>query len=247
MKKHDYERKDNRMIAAIKFFLRKLHWILLFAIIFAIGAYFTGKYDEFRDFFFPETAAYTRSTLTIINSIQAMGQLVTVKNEVETTDLLIDIKRGLFNLGGYSANHIAVGAIEAGIDFDAIDEDSLRFENDTYFITLPAAIITSCRIEYIDQNRYSLTLLPADWDLVRQIAHAEALAQFVPEMLENGILERAEEEAALRIGNFARAITGKQAHVEFAAHTGELELPESCQPIAPSGWYKDESSAWKKK
>ena len=32
--------------------------------------------------------------------------------------------------------------VEAGIDFDALDEGSIQFQDDTYTLTLPAAIIT---------------------------------------------------------------------------------------------------------
>ena len=35
-----------------------------------------------------------------------MGQLVTGKHEVAKTDIKVEIKRGIFNIGGYSANHI---------------------------------------------------------------------------------------------------------------------------------------------
>ena len=96
----------------------------------------------------------------------------------------------------------AIGAVEAGIDFDAIDKKQRSlWANDAYTVTLPAPVITSCRscrIEHIDQNQYSFTLLRADWDAVRQIAQAEALEQFADEMIEVGILERAAEEAEIR-------------------------------------------------
>ena len=166
------------MFGFLKFIVRNFVWIALIIIALAAGVWVTGKVQDFRDLFFPETVAYVRSPLTIVNSIQGMGQLVTVTSEVAKTDLKIEIKRGPLNLGGYSANHIAVGAIEAGINFDEIDEDSIRREGDTYTLTLPASVITSCRIEHIDQNRHSFTLLSADWDMVRQMAQAEALARF---------------------------------------------------------------------
>ena len=113
-------------------------------------------------------------------------------------------------------------------------------------MTLPAPIITSCRIEYIDQNEYSLTLLPADWDTVRQIAQAEAMEQFAKEMIEAGILDRAAEEAALRIGDFVRNLTESPAAIEFEDSSGVPDLPDSCKPIAPSGWEKLADGGWKR-
>ena len=142
-------------------------------------------------------------------------------------------------------NHIVVGAIEAGIDFDAINDDSVRFENDTYTLTLPAPIITSCRIEHIDQNEYSLTLLAADWDTVRQLAQYEAIVQFAEEMIEGGILTRAEEETEIRIGDFVSNLSGKLVNIEYAEASGETVTPPSCKPDAPSGWKKDENGGWR--
>ncbi|MDE2638107.1 MAG: DUF4230 domain-containing protein [Chloroflexota bacterium] len=136
--------------------------------------------------------------------------------------------------------------MEAGIDFDAITEDSVSFENDAFTLILPAPSITSCRIEYIDQNGHSITLLSADWDMVRQIAHAEAIEGFAAEMIEKGILKRAEEEAELRIGDFARELTGKPVNIQFEAKDDELQLPDSCKPYTPPGWGKDEDGAWKR-
>ncbi|MCY4537145.1 MAG: DUF4230 domain-containing protein [Chloroflexi bacterium] len=234
------------MKEAIKFIVSNFVSIALLIIGIVIGGYLIGAVHNVRDFLFPESAAYVRSPLTIVNSINGIGQLVTVTSEIHKVDLEIEIKRWVGNIGGYSANHIAIGAIEAGIDFDAMNEDNIRYENDTYSLTLPAPVITSCRIEYIDQNEYSFTLLSADWDMVRQIAQAEAIMQFAKIMIEEGVLERAEEETALRIGNFVRELTGKPAHVEFAAQAGEIELPESCQPYTPSGWAKDQNGAWKR-
>ncbi len=235
------------MSAIVKFIGKNFVSIALLVVGIIIGGYLIGATYSVRDFFFPETAAYVRSPHTIVNSINGIGQLVTVTSEVAKTDVKVEIHEGFLNAGYYSANHIAIGAVEAGINFDAIDENSLRFEEDVYTLTLPAPIVTSCRIEHIDQNQHSFTLLAADWDMVRQLAQADALMQFVEEMIENGILERAEEETALRLGDFVRELTGKPAQIEFAARDGEIELPQSCQPITPSGWEKDPSGAWKRR
>ena len=233
------------MAGFLKFLAKNVVTILLIVLVVAATTYVTGNFQGVRDFLFPDQVIVEHS-FTIVTGIQGMGQLVTVKHEVAKTDIKVEIKRGIFNIGGYSANHIAIGAIEAGINFDAIDENSVRFANDTYTVTLPAPVITSCRIEYIDQNEYSLTLLSADWDMVRQIAQAEALEQFADEMIELGILERAAEEAAIRIGDFVRHLTGLPADIRFAERPGEVELPESCIPISPPGWVKAEDGGWQR-
>ncbi len=234
------------MVAISKFIAKHFISIALLVVGVIIGGYIIGAVNDVRGFLFPDTAAYVRSPLTLVNSISGIGQLVTVTSEVSKTDLKVDIHRGILNLGGYSANHIAIGAIEAGIDFEAIDEDDIRFEDEAYVLTLPAPVITSCRIEHIDQNQHSFTLLSADWDMVRQIAHAEAIDGFAREMIEAGILERAEEETELHMGDFVSELTGKPANILFEAQDSEPQLPDSCKPYTPSGWGKDENGAWRR-
>ncbi len=234
------------MMAFLKFVGRNWFSIVLLLLGIVVGGYLIGATHQVREFFFPEAAAYVRSPLTIVNSISGIGRLVTVTSEVAKTDIKVEIHEGILNSGYYSANHKAIGAVEAGINFDAIDEGSIRFADDTYTLTLPTPVITSCRIEHIEQNQHSVTLLQADWDMVRQLAQADALMQFVEEMIEFGILERAEEETALRIGDFVRELTGKPTRIEFAERADEPQLPESCQPYTPSGWVKDADGAWKR-
>ena len=234
------------MLGILKLISRHIVSIALLLVGLIIGGYLIGAVHNVRDSLFPETAAYVRSPITIVNSIKGIGQLVTVTSEVAKTDVKVEIHEGILNYGYYSANHVVIGAIEAGINFDSVGENSIRAENDSYILTLPAPSITSCRIEHIDQNQYSFTMLPADWDMVRQLAQADALMQFVEKMIEAGILERAEEETALRMGDLVRALTGKPVQVAFAARNGQMPMPESCQAIAPSGWEKTEEGAWKR-
>lgn len=232
------------MLGLLEFIGKNSAAIVFLIVGIIIGGYLIGATHNVRHYLFPETAAYVRSPLTIVNSIHGIGQLVTVTSEIAATDFKVEIHGGFLNAGFYSASHTAIGAIEAGINFDEINEDSISTENDSYILTLPAPSITSCRIKYIDQNQHSFTLLPADWDMVRQLAQHDATVQFARDMIEAGILERAREETALRLGNFVSELTGKPAHIEFAPRDGEVELPQSCQPITPSGWEKLEDGGW---
>ncbi len=238
-------RKDYHRVEKNKIDRAKYHNYVLIVAALILGAYVTGKFESIRHTFFPNQVVVETSR-TIINNLQGMGQLVTVKAEVAKTDVRISIHRGILDFGYYSANHIAVGVIEAGIDFDAINDESVRFANDAYTLILPAPIITSCRIEHIDQNEYSFTLLAADWDTVRQLAQHEAIVQFAEEMIENGILERAKEETAIRIGDFVSNLSGKLVNIEYATASGEPVKPPSCEPDAPSGWEKDENGGWRR-
>lgn len=233
------------MANLLKFLTKNVTVVLLIALVVAGTVYVTGKVEGLVEFLFPDKVI-AQHRYTIVTGLQAMGDLVTVKYQVAKTDSKVDIQRGFLGIGSYSAEHDIIGAVEAGIRFSEIDEDDVRFSFDVYTVTLPAPVITSCRIEYIDQNEYSFTLLSADWDMVRQIAHAEALEQFAEEMIEQGILERAVDEASISIGDFVRYLTGNPADIRFRDIPDEPELPDSCIPIAPEGWEKTEDGGWKR-
>ena len=219
--------------------------IVIAVVLLCAGAFVVQKVSEVRNFFFPNDVIVQNSR-TIVTGLQGLGQLVTVSVEAVKTNVQVSVNQGFLNAGHYKANHIAVGVVEAGINFDAINEDSVKVEDDVYTITLPHPEITSCRIEHIDQNQHSFTLLSADWDLVRQLAQHEALAQFVDDLLEGGILAKAKEETAWRIGDFAARVSGMRVSVEYADESSEAQLPVSCQPDAPSGWARDDDGGWRR-
>lgn len=233
------------MVAITKFLAKNIITVLLIVFVAAATLFVAGRVESVWGFLFPDKVI-AEHKYTIVTGVRGLGNFVTAEYEVAKTDIKVEIHRGFLNAGYYSANHNAIGVIEAGISFDAIDEDSVGFSDDTYTLKLAAPIVTSCRIEYIDQNEQSFTLLSADWDTVRQIAQAEAMEQFAQEMIEAGLLERAAEEAEIRIGDFVRSLTGKPAIIQIENIDGELELPDSCMPVAPSGWEKTEEGGWKR-
>jgi len=202
----------------LKFIGRHFITILLVVVAIMVGGYISGTVDSVRELFFPQTAATVRAPVIMVNQIKDIAQLVTVSSEIGTTNIKVEIHQGFLDSGYYSANHIIIGAIDAGIDFEKIGEGAIELRDDVYTITLPAPMITSCRIEYIDQNQHSLTLLPADWDMVRQIAQAEALDKFAQSRIEQGILERAVEEAEFRIGEFIMNLTGLKSAFQIRSH-----------------------------
>ena len=66
-------------------------------------------------------------------------------------------------------------------------------------------------------------------------------------MIEVGILERAAEEAEIRVGDFVRHLTESPAEFSFREIVAaNPELPESCKPIAPSGWEKSAEGGWER-
>ncbi|MDE2638106.1 MAG: hypothetical protein OXI30_17200 [Chloroflexota bacterium] len=79
------------MTSVLKLIGRNFISIALLVVGIVIGSFVVGKVNEVRDFFFPETTLYVRSPQTIVNSINGIGQLVTVTSEVSITDLKVEI------------------------------------------------------------------------------------------------------------------------------------------------------------
>lgn len=180
------------------------------------------------------------SSQTIVESIQPLGQLVTVSAQFAKINQQINVSEGVLNVCAYSVNHAVQGTIEAGIDVTQIDADALRYDaaSETYVLTVPAPQLTSCRIDYIQQYDWSFNACNPDWDGTRLLANYTALTQFRNDALEGGILRRAELEVRLVLGGLVRLLTGQPVEIVF-------EQPEattmalSCNPDPPQGWTQD--------
>lgn len=169
--------------------------------------------------------------------------------EVAKADIRVEVNQDFLNSGHYAASHVAVAAVEAGIECSSIDEENIRYDEteQSYFLSLPPPILTSCRIEYIAQYDGSLTLLAADWDVIRQLAQVDALEYFTQDLIENGFLETASEESTIRVQEFVSALTGKPTVTEYQDSGDDIRLPQSCIPEPPPGWRKKEgSNGWEK-
>ena len=173
-----------------------------------------------------------------------MGQLVVISAELARADIHVGISRGSCSHG---ADHATQAVVEAGVDFGGIKEENISYDfgRDSYTVQLSLPTLTSCRIEYIRQYDRSRTFCGADWDLVRLLAQAQSMQEFVEQALESEILERAETQAAAIVGSFVSALTGSRAQITFIEPDEEPTLPLSCRPDVPSGWRFDkESQTW---
>jgi hypothetical protein len=194
----------------------------------------------------PPTIARSTSTQTILMGIQPLGQLVTVSAQLAKADIHIGVQQGGLNACGFSASHVAQGAIEAGINLANIREEDIRYDalNDRYTLTLPAPELTSCRIDFIRQYERSTTICNVDWDEANQLARFTALNEFRTDAIEGGVLDRAEVEARLVLGNFISAVTGSSAEIVFQ-EAAVTAVPSSCAPEPPASWVYDETTrAW---
>jgi hypothetical protein len=205
--------------------------------------------DSMKAMFFPPTTANVTTSRTIVNSMEPLGQLVSLRVELAQADINVTVNAGAMNLCGHSANHVAQGVIEAGVDITKITEDSVSYNelNDTYTITLPAPEITSCRIEYIRQYEQAggNPTCGIDWDNVRLLGQYVSTQEFAQDALDSGLLERAERETTLLMQSFVGALTGSNVEIIYAESPAEAILPASCVPQLPNGWSFDETlNSW---
>ena len=184
-----------------------------------------------------------------MQGIQPLGQLVSVSAQLAKADLNVNVYQGNFNTCGYSANHVAQGTVEAGIDLTKIGENSLSYDSarEVYVLIVPKPQLTSCRVDFIRQYDRSFTTCSVDWDEARLLANYEALTSFRDDALEGGILDRAEQETQIVLGNFVRLLTGHPVEIVFQPPEGDVPLPPSCQPDLPVGWTVDpNTNVWQK-
>jgi len=140
-----------------------------------------------------------QSTATIVQQVQTLSELVTVKYVLEKVVILDDIK-------WYGENRVllvAHGIVKAGVDLQEIKPEDVRVEDKRILLKLPRARITDV---YLDDQKTrvvdrSTGLLRAfDKDL-EQNARRQAVEDLRIAARSNRIYEDAEERARLQLAN----------------------------------------------
>jgi len=140
-----------------------------------------------------------QSTATIVQQVQTLSELVTVKYVLEKVVILNDIK-------WYGENRVllvAHGIVKAGVDLQEIKPEDVRVEDKKIMLKLPRARITDV---YLDDQKTrvvdrSTGLLRAfDKDL-EQNARRQAVEELRIAARSNRIYEDAEERAQLQLAN----------------------------------------------
>jgi len=143
--------------------------------------------------------AKIQSTATIVQQVQTLSELVTVKYVLERVVILDDIK-------WYGENRVllvAHGIVKAGVDLQEIKPQDVRVEDKKILLKLPRARITDV---YLDDQKTrvvdrSTGLLRAfDKDL-EQNARRQAVEDLRIAARSNRIYEDAEERARLQLAN----------------------------------------------
>jgi hypothetical protein len=146
------------------------------------------------------TAPTPMNTATLIQEVQGLSELVTVKYVLEKVVVLEDAR-------WYGDNRVlllAHGVVKGGVDLRRLGPEDLALETNQVTITLPPAAITDV---YLDENKtrvieHSTGLLRAfDKDL-QIAARRHAVDELRRSALQNGIHEDAQEQARQLLSRF---------------------------------------------
>ena len=195
------------------------------------------------------TRADVNLSRTLVTSVQPLGVLVTFRTDSMIENIRVGVQQNIGNACGVAASHMATGGVEAGIDLSQITDEDIVYDplRNVYTITLPAPILTTCRIDTIQQYNRTFTLCPVNWDTVRALADYMALIRLRDDAIAGGALERAAVEGALRLTSLLQNVTDAGIEIVFRdpvppAPAGEADviaLGASCYPEPPAGWRLD--------
>jgi Protein of unknown function (DUF4230) len=183
----------NRYLSA----MRRMIFIIVAVVIFVAGLWLGFKLTHWGK---PGSELREESTATVVEQVQALSDLVTVRYVVEKVVVLEDVK-------WYGENRVlllAHGIVKAGINFQRLKPGDVMISGRDIAIRLPPAEITDA---YLDEkqtrvidNSTGLLRLP-DKNLA-QIAHVRAVDDIRRAAREDGILEDATRRAQLELALF---------------------------------------------
>jgi hypothetical protein len=176
--------------------------LVLLSVALGIGisrAEFLGRVPVVGPFLFEERQARTTTGPTVVEGIQDLDRLATVR---WTESVPVTRESGGTGLERFFTGEkvllIASGGVEAGVDLAQLVEEDVRVEGDVVTIRLPEPEIFSASLEEGETSVYDrdfspLNLRPDD-ELVEE-ARDEAVERIEATARENGILEQAESNA----------------------------------------------------
>lgn len=178
--------------------MRKLGFafvILLLIVVLGVGLWLGAIWPRVMGF---GSASPVYSTAALLQQVQSMSELVTVKYVLEKIVVLEDPPQNLLGqmfTGESRVLLVAHGVVKAGVDLGALKPGDIRVQQKKITITLPPAIITDA---YLDDNQTQVVerktglLRKLDRDL-EQKARRIAVDDLRRASRRGGILEEANE------------------------------------------------------
>jgi hypothetical protein len=179
---------------------RRVLLTLLLAILFAAGLVLGLKFSTWL----PRSSARTYNTPALLQQVQTLSELVTVKYVIEKVEILEVPSENLVGQMIGSRNRVlllAHGVVKAGIDFQKMNQEDIAVEGRTIIVKLPPAHITDA---YLDDSQTRIIdrttglLAPPAKDL-EQTARQNAIDSIRRAARKGGILTDADERARKQI------------------------------------------------
>jgi Protein of unknown function (DUF4230) len=190
------------------FLMRQIFLIVIVAAIFIAGVWLGFKLTHWSK---SESGLHEENTATVVQQVQTLSDLVTVKYVVEKVVILEDAK-------WYGENRVlllAHGIVKAGIDLRRLQPSDVQISDKTIRIHLPPPQITDA---YLDDTQTRVidntTGLLREFDKnLEQTARADAVDDIRRAARNDGILNDASQRAQLELALFLNQ--AGYEHVEF--------------------------------
>jgi hypothetical protein len=173
-------------------------------VLFVLGVYFGSRLPRW---FGHRGASRIYDTPVLLQQVQTLSDLVTVKYVVEKVEVWEDPPSGLisqFVAGDNRVLLLAHGVIKAGVELGKLKREDLRIDGKTIWINLPPARITDA---YLDDKETKVVerttgfLRSFDKDLEQNIRRT-AVEDMRQSASRGGILRDADERARTQLASF---------------------------------------------
>lgn len=178
--------------------------VLLVVILFVLGIFLGFRIERFLH---PGGAARIYNTPVLVQQVQTLSDLVTVKYVVQKVEVWEDPPSGLitqFVEGNNRILLVAQGVVKAGVDLGKLRPEDLKIKGKTIWINLPPAHVTDA---YLDDKETKVVerttgfLRSFDKDLEQNVRRS-AVEDMRLSAERGGILRDADERARTQLANF---------------------------------------------
>ena len=196
--------------------------VLLVAVLFILGIFLGFRIERFLH---PGGAARIFNTPVLVQQVQTLSDLVTVKYVVQKVEVWEDPPSGLISqfVGGNNRLLlVAQGVVKAGVDLSKLRPEDLKINGKTIWINLPPAHITDA---YLDDKETKVVerttgfLRSFDKDLEQNVRRS-AVEDMRLSAGRGGILKDADERARTQLASFFTLMGFER--VEFQLSPGPL-------------------------
>jgi hypothetical protein len=179
--------------------LKTIFWTVATVVIFGAGIWLGCKLTHWMK---SGSGLHEENTATVVEQVQALSDLVTVKYVLEKVVILEDTK-------WYGENRVlllAHGVVKAGVDLKRLQPDDVTISGKTIFLRLPPPQITDA---YLDDKQsqvidHTTGLLRVFDKNLEQTARQNAVDDIRRAARTDGILDEADKRAKLELALFLR-------------------------------------------